>query len=425
MSTIIVIGGQWGDEGKGKVVDWLTKKYKPSFAVRFNGGANAGHTVVNEKGVFKFHLIPSSSLQKNTKCVLGNGMVIDPVELVKEIDELKTNGFSSKNILISDKAHLVLPWHRLLEEVQEFERGKNTIGTTKKGIGPAYADKAARVGVRFGEFVDSNISREKLNKSYKFNREQLDSVGKKLPSFKNFFDSYNLVSKRLRSHVVNTEQILQSAAAKNSQILLEGAQGSLLDLDWGIYDKVTSSPTTRLGAYQGSGLLPNQNEKIVGVYKSYMTRVGSGHLPTQMEGKIEEKIRVIGNEFGVTTGRARRCGWFDAVLARHSAKMNGFTEIVLTKQDVLGVLDTIKVCVAYQFDGKKINRVPSTEREFNKCQPIYEEYPGWKTDTSKVKNYQDLPKNFKKYCQIIEKLIGVKVTTISLGPSTHQTVQVN
>lgn len=420
----MIIGGQWGDEGKGKVVDWFTRKYKPTYVVRFNGGSNAGHTVVNGKGTFKLHLVPSGIFHK-TKCVLANGVVVDPKALVEEISLLNSKGVSTENILISDKAHLVMPWHFLIEEAQELSRGKNLLGTTKRGVGPAYADKVGRNGIRFGDFVDKRLFKQRLGEIHKMKNKELKALGKRLPSLEETLNTYWNFYKKLKKFVVNTEEILQLAAKRNHNIILEAAQGSLLDIEWGIYDKVTSSTTTRLGAYQGTGLLPLSDEKVIGVYKGYLTRVGAGYLPTQMNLETEELVRTAGNEFGATTGRPRRCGWFDAILAKYTAKKNGFSEAVLTKPDVLDILPSIKICVAYKLNGKRINFVPSSEAEFNKCQPIYEELPGWQVKTSGIKRYRDLPKNFKKYCKSIEELIGVNISTISLGPSANQTVQVN
>ena len=425
MSLTIIIGGQWGDEGKGKVVDWFTTNYKPSVIARFNGGNNAGHTVVNGKGTFKFHLIPSGVFHKGVKCVLGNGMVIDPAGLIKELKELHDKGVKTDNVLVSDKAHLVMPWHFLIEEAQENYRGKNSLGTTKKGIGPAYSDKAARTGIRFSEFINKKFFLERLEEVYKLKSKELKAYGKKLPSQKSIFEDYCKFALKLKKHVTNTERLLRDAQERREEVILEGAQGSLLDVEWGIYAKVTSSATTRLGVYQGTGLLPSQNERVIGVYKAYITRVGAGYLPTQMDKKTQDLIRNAGNEFGVTTGRSRRCGWFDAPLARYSAKKNAFTEIVLTKADVLGVLDKVKICVDYKLNGKILDYIPSSEAEFNRCVPVYEELPGWGRSTSNIKNYKDLPINFKEYCKRIEGLIGVKISIVSLGPSTHQTVVVS
>lgn len=419
----MVIGGQWGDEGKGKVVSWLTSKYKPSYVVRFNGGANAGHTIVSDKATFKFHLIPSGILEKNVKCVLANGMVIDPKALVEEINFLHKSGVSTKNIFISERAHLVMPWHFLVEEIQEAYRGKNLIQTTKKGIGPAYSDKASRFGVRFADFSDRKIFKSRVGEIYSIKSRELGKFGSRLPKPAEIFETYWELSKQLMGYVVNTQTLLRKAVNKNQNIILEGAQGSLLDVDWGVYDKVTSSITTRLGAYQESGVLPSSDDKVVGVFKGYVTKVGAGYMPTEMDRATEEKIRKLGNEYGSTTGRPRRCGWFDVILGKYTVATNGFTQLALTKADVLDNLAKIKLCVAYELNGKRINFVPSAEALFNRCKPIYEELPGWQEQTSDVKNYKDLPANFKKYCRRIEQLLGVKITTISLGPSIDQTVE--
>ncbi|MEX0616566.1 MAG: adenylosuccinate synthase [Candidatus Woykebacteria bacterium] len=424
MTRLIIIGGQWGDEGKGKIVDWYTSKFKPSFVVRFNGGANAGHTVVNGKGKFKLHLIPSGILHKNIKCVLANGMVVDPVELLGEISTLESSGVFTKNILISDRAHIVMPWHFLAEEIDERSRGKNLIGTTKKGIGPAYSDKVGRTGLRFADAASKSLFRAKLEEIYKIKKVHF-SAGSKLPEVEIIIENYWKILSKLNKYVTKTEEVLKTASEKNQKIILEGAQGSLLDVEWGIYNKVTSSPTTRLGAYQGSGILPKEGDRAFGVYKAYITKVGEGYLPTRMKEDVEKIIRERGNEFGVTTGRPRKCGWFDAPLAKYTAEINGFDEVVITKPDVLDTLERIKICVGYSLNGKRINSVTSSEVEFNKCQPIYEEVPGWREETSSIKKYKDLPTNFKKYLSVIEKLIGVKISAVSLGPATKQTVTIN
>lgn len=421
MSNTILVGAQWGDEGKGKIIDVLTEK--ADIVVRFAGGNNAGHTVIVQGKKSVLHLIPSGILRDNKLCVLGNGVVCDPLSLVEEIELLQENGIavSPHNLVISETAHVVFPYHRELDAARELLKGKNKIGTTKRGIGPAYGDKAARVGLRMVDLIDSESLAGKLKLRLKENNIVLRSLGSKALSFKQIFADYNRAGQYLKPFVKNTIVLLHGAISSKKNILFEGAQGTFLDLDHGTYPFVTSSNTTAGGACTGSGVPPNKIDRVVGVLKAYTTRVGEGPLPTE-NAEISDLLHGMGREFGATTGRARRCGWFDSVATRHATMVNGINDLAVTNLDGLDTVPVIKVCIAYDFEGETLNYVPADVAVLARCKPIYKEFQGWLTPTDKVSNFNDLPRNARIYLKAIAKLTGAKLFIASVGPGREQTI---
>ncbi|MBA4149603.1 MAG: adenylosuccinate synthase [Verrucomicrobia bacterium] len=419
MNTILV-GAQWGDEGKGKIIDVLTEQ--ADYVVRTQGGNNAGHTVYVGPKKYVLHLIPSGILRKKKICVIGNGVVVDPIGLVKEIDTLEKLGTKCDGrLFISETAHLVLPYHREIDAQRETVKGKNKIGTTKRGIGPAYGDKVARVGLRLIDLVNPEVFAEKLKVRIKENNAILKVFGAKPLSYKKVHDEYRAAGDRLKPFVTNTLILLHKAMAKNASILFEGAQGTFLDIDHGTYPYVTSSNTTSGGACTGSGIAPNRMDRVVGVMKAYTTRVGEGPLPTE-NAEIADMLHGMGREFGATTGRARRCGWFDSVATRHATMVNGIDELAITNLDGLDTLDTVKVCIAYRIGKQKIDYIPNDVAILSKCEPVYVEFPGWKTPTDKVKNWKDLPAKARTYLKAISELTGAKLAIASVGPAREQTM---
>src|SRR3954447_23976909 len=381
MANTILIGMQWGDEGKGKIIDVLTAN--TDIVVRSQGGNNAGHTVIHRGMKYVLHLIPSGILRHRKVCVIGNGVVIDPVALVAEIDGLRQLGVNiDKNLLISDCAHLVLPYHRMLDEQRELRRGR--IGTTKRGIGPAYGDKAARTGLRMSDLMQPIVFSKKLQAKVSENNRILQALGAKSISFRDVNEIYLAAGEKLRPYVTNTVVYLHRAMDRGKQILFEGAQGTFLDIDHGTYPYVTSSNTTAGGACTGTGVPPHRMDRVVGGMKAYTTRVGQGALPTE-DPVIAEMLHKMGREFGATTGRPRRCGWFDAVATRYATMINGIDDLAITNLDGLDTVDSIKVCVAYRLDGKKLEVPPSDAAQLTRCQPVYIEFPGWKRSIEKVK----------------------------------------
>ncbi len=419
MNTILV-GAQWGDEGKGKIIDVLTED--ADYVVRTQGGNNAGHTVFLGEKKYVLHLIPSGILRKKKICVIGNGVVVDPIGLVAEIDGLKKLGIEcAGQLFISETAHLVLPYHRELDAQREVLKGKNKIGTTKRGIGPAYGDKVSRVGLRLIDLVDPERFAEKLKFRIKENNEILKALGAKPLSFKAVHDTYRAAGDRLKPFVTNTVVLLHKATEKKADILFEGAQGTFLDIDHGTFPYVTSSNTTSGGACTGSGVPPNKMDRVVGVMKAYTTRVGEGPLPTE-NAEIADMLHGMGREFGSTTGRARRCGWFDSVATRHATMVNGIDELAVTNIDGLDALDTVKVCIGYRIGTQKFDYVPNDVELLGKCEPIYAEFAGWKTPTHKAKKYKDLPLKTREYLKAICELTGAKLTIASVGPAREQTI---
>lgn len=420
MANTILVGAQWGDEGKGKIIDVLTEQ--ADIVVRSQGGNNAGHTVYLGAKKYVLHLVPSGILRKRKVCVIGNGVVIDPISLVQELDGLEKLGIKmGKNLLISETAHLVFPYHRELDAQREVLKGKNKIGTTKRGIGPAYGDKAARTGLRMIDLIKPDQFAEKLKVKIKENNEILKAFGAKPLQYKKVLEAYAAAGERLSPFVKNTVVYLHEACRANKTILFEGAQGTFLDIDHGTYPFVTSSNTTAGGACTGSGVAPHRMDSVIGVMKAYTTRVGEGPFPTE-NAELSDFLHNLGREFGATTGRARRCGWFDAVATRHASMVNGIDELAVTNVDGLDTLDVIRVCVTYRHAGKRYDYVPADAEVLAECQPDYVEFPGWKTDTSKARKWKDLPGKARAYLDAIAQLTEARLSIVSVGPARDQTL---
>ncbi|TAL06634.1 MAG: adenylosuccinate synthase [Verrucomicrobia bacterium] len=421
MANTILVGAQWGDEGKGKIIDVLTES--ADVVVRYAGGNNAGHTVIVNGRKSVLHLIPSGILRKNKLCVIGNGVVCDPLGLVHEMEGLAKHGIkvTPKNFVLSETAHVVLPYHRELDSQREVIKGKNKIGTTKRGIGPAYGDKAARVGLRIADLVDSAKLKEKLSARIKENNIVLKSLGAKPLSFKKVFAEYDKAGRFLKPFVQNTVVLLHHAIRRGEDILFEGAQGTFLDIDHGTYPFVTSSNTTAGGACTGSGVPPHRMDRVVGVMKAYTTRVGEGPLPTENQ-EISDLLHGMGREFGATTGRARRCGWFDSVATRHATMVNGIDDLAVTNLDGLDTVETIKVCIAYRHGKKRYDYVPNDAAILAQCEPVYAEFEGWRTPTDKCKSWKQLPPKARAYLKAIAELTGAKLYIASVGPGREQTI---
>jgi adenylosuccinate synthase len=421
MANTILVGAQWGDEGKGKIIDFLTEQ--ADIVVRSQGGNNAGHTVIVAGTKYVLHLIPSGILRPGKMCVIGNGVVIDPVAVAGEIEGLRKQGIvvNRENLLISDCAHLVLPYHRLLDEQREARKGKNKIGTTKRGIGPAYGDKAARVGLRMSDLLDPALFSEKLSARIEENNAVLRALGAETLNFSEVNATYREAADKLREFVGNTVVYLHSALQAKREVLFEGAQGTYLDIDHGTYPFVTSSNTTAGGACTGSGVPPHRMDRVLGVMKAYTTRVGEGPFPTENE-EIGDMLHGMGREFGATTGRARRCGWFDVVSTRYAGMINGIDEIAVTNLDGLDSLATIKVCTQYKRGNELLDVPPSDSRQLAECEPVYAEFPGWQTPTDEARAWSDLPANAQSYLLKIAELSGAKLTIASVGPNREQTI---
>src|SRR6266404_4698122 len=418
MPNTILIGMQWGDEGKGKIIDVLTAQ--ADIVVRSQGGNNAGHTVIHRGVKYILHLIPSGILRRGKICVIGNGVVIDPVALVAEIVGLRQLGIKiDKNLLISDCAHLVLPYHRMFDEQRELRRGR--IGTTKRGIGPAYGDKAARTGLRVSDLMQPMVFSKKLQAKLIENDRILQALGAKPINFREVNESYLAAGKKLRPFVTNTVVYLHRAIERGKKILFEGAQGTFLDIDHGTYPYVTSSNTTAGGACTGTGVPPHRVDRVVGVMKAYSTRVGEGALPTE-DAQVAQILHNLGREFGATTGRARRCGWFDAVATRYAAMINGIDELAITNLDGLDTVDPIRICVGYRLNGKRLNMPPCDAVQLDNCEPIYEEMSGWKESTSSAKKLSQLPPHARNYVKRLGQLTGAELSIVSVGPTRAQTI---
>jgi len=423
LANVIVIGAQWGDEGKGKIVDIYTEF--ADAVVRFQGGSNAGHTVVIGNKKFILHQIPSGILHPKKICIIGNGVVLDLETLLDEINELKSQGFfqNETQLLISEEAHLVFPYHRLIDIGKENKAGSNKIGTTGRGIGPAYGDKIVRTGIRVIDLFDEKVFRKKLAKNAAeknfYLTKYLDQEGFDVSAL---FEKYSALARRLKANVINASVVINQLMKKKKNILFEGAQGTLLDVDHGTYPFVTSSNTVAGAACVGSGVGPTKIDEVVGVVKAYTTRVGEGPFPTELNDKIGLTLREKGGEFGATTGRPRRCGWIDIVALKHANRINGFTYLALTKLDVLTGLGKIKVCRAYKLEGKEVSEFPASIHALKNCEPVYEEVAGWQEDLTGIKKYNDLPKNAKKYIKLLEKLTERKFILISVGFERGETI---
>ncbi|MCL0078655.1 adenylosuccinate synthase [Dehalococcoidia bacterium] len=421
MPAIAIIGGQWGDEGKGKLIDLLAEK--ASIVARFSGGNNAGHTVVNEFGEFGLHMIPSGVFHSHVDCLIGNGVVINPRVLISEIETLQGRGIDVSRLFISDRAHLIMPYHLLLDALEEDARGKSAIGTTRLGIGPAYADKVSRLGIRFGDLLDKDLFRRRLRAILNHKNAIISRVFGASPlSFDEIYQEYCNYADRLLPFIRETSLMVNEALEKGDTVLLEGAQGTMLDIDFGTYPYVTSSSCTAGGACLGIGISPLQIDKIIGVYKAYTTRVGGGPMPTELRDATGDMMRERGKEYGTTTGRPRRCGWFDGVATRFSARLNGFTGAALTKFDVLDTLPTIKICTGYELEGTVLDNPPPNFATLEKCRPVWEEMPGWQTSTHHIRNFDDLPREAQQYVTRIEELVGCPVDLISVGPSREESI---
>ncbi len=420
MANTILVGAQWGDEGKGKIIDVLTAK--ADIVVRSQGGNNAGHTVIHQGVKYILHLIPSGILRRGKTCVIGNGVVIDPVALVGEIEGLQTMKITvGANLLISDCAHLVLPYHRVLDEQRELLKGHARIGTTKRGIGPAYGDKAARTGLRISDLMQPELFSTKLQSKIRENNSILQAFGARPIDFREVNEKYLEAGEKLRPFVTNTVVWLHRALQRDKAILFEGAQGTFLDIDHGTYPYVTSSNTTAGGACTGSGVPPHRMDVVLGVVKAYTTRVGEGALPTEDEG-LAEMLHKMGREFGATTGRPRRCGWFDAVAAHYATMINGIDELAITNLDGLDSFERIRVCIAYRLQGKRLAVPPCDAAQLEECEPIYEEIAGWGESTQRAKKFSDLPAAARTYVNRLAELTGAKLTIVSVGPGRGQTI---
>ncbi|MBA7639040.1 Adenylosuccinate synthetase [subsurface metagenome] len=421
MSVIAVIGAQWGDEGKGKVVDLLAQKAR--VVVRFSGGDNAGHTVINPYGKFALHLIPSGIFSSQAVCIIGNGVVINPAVLIDEIDQLNQRGVDTSRLFISDRAHLIMPYHILLDGLEEESRAGKALGTTRRGIGPAFADKTARLGIRTGDLLDKEVLLERLHLILDGKNIILTKVYGVSPlSLDEVYSQYCQYGERLAPYIRETTIMLEEALNREEFVLLEGAQGALLDPDFGTYPYTTSSSPLAGGGCLGAGLGPTKISRILGVFKAYCTRVGSGPMPTELKDETGDLIRERGHEYGTTTGRPRRCGWFDAVAARFSTRINGFTGAVITRLDILDTLPLLKICVGYKLDGQTIDYFPSSVADLEKCQPIYEELPGWQTPTTDIREYEQLPVEARQYLTRLEELISCPIDIISVGAGRAQTI---
>lgn len=425
MSAFIVLGAQWGDEGKGKMTDYLAEGAE--VIVRFQGGNNAGHTVEVGEKQYKLHLIPSGILYGNKLNVIGNGVVIDPKALFEEIDYLENLGVkvTPENLVISDRANVIMPYHKLLDALKEKARGKNDIGTTGKGIGPCYTDKVERSGIRVCDLIDNEVFKGKLQESLSAKNDIITKVfeGEAL-DFDAVYNEYTDYANRIRPFVQDISVRVYDEIKANKKVLFEGAQGMLLDIDYGTYPYVTSSNTTAGGVCTGAGVGPTMINSAVGIAKAYTTRVGKGPFPTELYDETGEWIRDKGHEFGVTTGRARRCGWLDLVILKTSARVNGLTSFAVTKIDTLAGLDKLKVCTGYKFGDKVIDYFPASLEDLAKCEPIYEEFDGWDSSVADARSYEELPENAKLYLKKIEEFTGVKIAIISVGPRRDQTMVV-
>lgn len=423
MANVIVVGTQWGDEGKGKLVDILTE-----FAhaiVRFQGGSNAGHTVVIGEDKFVFHQLPSGILRDHKTCIIGSGVVLDPTTLVDEIEEVKTNGFFKTDdaLLISEEAHIVMPYHKRIDVAREKRLGSHRIGTTGRGIGPAYEDKVSRRGIRVVDLLDQDAFREKLEINLEeknfYLTHYLHDEGY---SFQAIYDQYRTLADKISRYAANTSLVINQMIEQGKDVLFEGAQGTLLDVDHGTYPYVTSSNTLAGSACVGAGVGPQKINAIIGVTKAYTTRVGAGPFPTELDNDMGTHLRESGGEYGATTGRPRRCGWFDAVVVKHASRLNGLTDLAITKLDVLGGLEKIKICTEYEHRGEIIKDFPSNLRMQLDCHPVYEELNGWDDDIRMAKDINDLPSNAQRYIKVIEQLVGIEVCMISLGNERSQTM---
>jgi adenylosuccinate synthase len=421
MAVIALVGGQWGDEGKGRIIDFLAEKAK--IVTRFSGGDNAGHTVINPNGEFRLHLVPSGIFNPKATCVIGNGVAINPAVLLKEMDDLRNHDVDISRLLISDRAHLIMPYHTLIDKLEEERRSKGALGTTLRGIGPVFADKVARLGIRTGDLLDKNTFRSRLKSALELKNIVLTKVYQASPlSLEEVYQQYCHYGEQLAPFIRETSSIIREAATKGEFILLEGAQGALLDPDFGTYPYVTSSSPLAAAGCIGTGLGPRQIERVVGVFKAYCTRVGAGPMTTELKDKIGDLIREKAHEYGATTGRPRRCGWFDAVAGRFSVQVNGLTEIALTHLDIYDDFPSIKICTAYKFKDEVVTSFPGDVTILEKCQPIYEEVDGWQEPISRIRDFEKLPMGARNYIAHLEGILSCPISLVSVGPDRRQMI---
>ncbi|MFC4387804.1 adenylosuccinate synthase [Gracilibacillus marinus] len=420
MSSVVVVGTQWGDEGKGKITDFLSQNAE--VVARYQGGNNAGHTIKFDGITYKLHLIPSGIFFADKVCVLGNGMVIDPKALVEELAYLHDKDVNTDNLRISNRAHVILPYHLKLDALQEDEKGVNKIGTTRKGIGPAYMDKAARVGIRIADLLDKEAFKEKLEINLKEKNRLFEKVYETdSVQIEDILEEYYEYGQQIKQYVVDTSVVLNDALDDGRRVLFEGAQGVMLDIDQGTYPFVTSSNPIAGGVTIGSGVGPSKINHVVGVSKAYTTRVGDGPFPTELTNEIGDRIREVGNEYGTTTGRPRRVGWFDSVVVRHARRVSGITDLSLNSIDVLTGIETLKICVAYKYKGEIMEEFPASLKILADCEPVYEELPGWTEDITGVKSLHELPENARHYLERVSQLTGIPLSIFSVGPDRSQT----
>jgi len=420
MSSVVVVGTQWGDEGKGKITDYLS--HNAEVVARYQGGNNAGHTIVFGGETYKLHLVPSGIFVEDKVCVLGNGMVIDPKAFVEEIAYLHGHGVKTDNLRISNRAHVILPYHIKLDILQEEEKGPQKIGTTRKGIGPAYMDKSARVGIRIADLLNKDIFKEKLTQNVREKNRLFEKVYEIEPlNAEDIFEEYYEYGQQMAKYVTDTSVVLNDALDTGKRVLFEGAQGVMLDIDQGTYPFVTSSNPVAGGVTIGAGVGPTKIDHVVGVSKAYTTRVGDGPFPTELTDEIGDKIREVGNEYGTTTGRPRRVGWFDSVVVRHARRVSGITDLSLNSIDVLTGIETLKICVAYKYKGEVIHEFPASLSMLAECEPVYEEMPGWTEDITGVRSLHELPENARHYLERVSQLTEIPLSIFSVGPDRDQT----
>ena len=422
LNSLVVVGTGWGDEGKGKITDYLSNKF--DVCVRYQGGNNAGHTIKFDNKHFALNLIPSGIFNPKTINILSNGMVIDLSVLVKEINSLIDQGINCQNLYISNRAHILFPYHIELDEAFENLKGDNRVGTTKRGIGPCYIDKYMRIGIRFGDLLNKDSFYEKLSLNVDYANKILSLFGNKIFDKDKIFNKYTSYIDTIKSKIIDTSVFITNSLNENKNVIFEGAQGIMLCLDHGTYPYVTSSSPSASSVALNCGISPQYIQKVLGITKAYSTRVGEGAFPTEIFCETSKKIRKIGNEYGTTTGRERRIGWLDTVILKHGKRVSGITNLAVTLLDVLTGFDKLKICVAYNLDGKKIEFIPSTIEEFSRCEPIYIELDGWMEDITQIKSFDDLPDNAKKYIKTIELTTGIKISIISVGPNRNQTIEI-
>jgi adenylosuccinate synthase len=421
MPVVALIGGQWGDEGKGRIVDLLGQR--ADMVIRYSGGNNAGHTVINDLGTFKLHLVPAGICDPTTVNIIGSGVVLDPTVLLDEITMLESAGVALDQLYISDRAHVIVPYHLLQDRLQESLRGDSKIGTTGRGIGPAYSDKMERIGIRMGDLLSEETLLQRFARVIDHKNRTLRAYGGAEQSLHETYLQFLEYGRRLRDRIVPTHPLIQSAVRRGDRILLEGAQGVLLDVDWGTYPYVTSSAPGAAGASQGAGIGPRDIDHVAGIFKAYSTRVGEGPFPTELTNALGQHLRERGHEFGTLTGRPRRCGWFDAVAARYACELNSVDQLIITKLDVLDELPTLKICTGYRLHDTAIDYLPSVVTVLNQVEPVYEEWEGWQQPTTDCRTYEDLPPAARRYLARIEELVGATAALISVGPERDQVIE--